>query len=139
MTIPEEREWAIRAALQDSDERVTRLGLLACQEGCPRLLTPLVARLAMNPRMVDELRIQAIRTLGTSRESVALDTLLRLVDGGKTVLGKPRLAPTTPLVVACVRALADAWWANRQAHEVITLARASSDPDLREASRVLRV
>ena len=88
--------------------------------------------------MPDELRIHAVRALGQSRERAALDALLRLVDGGKSVLGKPKLAPPTPIVVAAVRALADVWSADRQASDMLALARGSSDPELRQAAGAVR-
>jgi hypothetical protein len=138
LTLPEERESALRAALEDCDERVARLGLLAYQKGSSRSVTPLVAHIAMHPRMTDELRIHAIRALGQSGERAGLDALLRLADGGKSVLGKPKLAPPTPIVVAAVQALADVWSTDRQASDILALARGSSDPELRQAAGAMR-
>jgi hypothetical protein len=139
MTIPEERELALRAALEDIDGRVARLGLLACQEECPSALAPLAAQIATNPRIVEELRVHAVRALGKSRERVALNTLLQLVAGGKSMLGKPKLAAHTPVVVAAVRALAVAWSTNAQARDMLALADGSSDPEVRQAARTGRV
>ena len=138
LTLPEERESALRAALEDRDERLTRLGLLAYQKRSSRSVTPLVAHIAMHPRMPDELRIHAVRALGQSRERAALDAFLRLADGGKSVLGKPKLAPPTPIVVAAVQALADVWSTDRQASDILALARGSSDPELRKAAGAVR-
>jgi hypothetical protein len=138
LKIKPERESALRAALEDQDERVTRLGLLASQEGFPPALAPLVAQIAANPRIAAEQRLYAVRALAASREPVALDTLLRLVDGGKTLLGRQKLAPQTPIVVAALRALARAWGTNPRAGSVLALARGSSDPELRQAAEVVR-
>jgi hypothetical protein len=138
LTLPEERESALRAALEDGDERVARLGLLAYQERSSHSVTPLVAHIAMHPSMTDELRIHAVWALGQSGERAALDVLLCLADGGKSVLGKPKLAPPTPIVVAAVRVLADVWPTHRQASDVLALARGSSDPELREAAGMVR-
>jgi HEAT repeat protein len=134
LTLPEERESALRAALEDHDKRVTRLGLLAYQQRSSRSVTPLVAHIAMHPHMIDELRIHAIRALGQCRERAALDALLSLADGGKSVLGKPKLAPPTPIVLAAIQALAEVWSTDRQASDVLALARGSSDPVLRQAA-----
>jgi hypothetical protein len=134
LTRPEERESALRAALEDHDERVRRLGLLAYQEQSSRAVTPLVAQMAMHPRMADELRVHAVRALGQSGERGALDALLRLVDGGKTLLGKPKLGPPTPIVLAAVQALAHVWSTDPQASDMLALARGSTDPELRQAA-----
>jgi hypothetical protein len=139
LTLPEERESALRGALEDRDERVARLGLLAYQQRSSRSVTSLVAHIAMRPRVTDELRIHAVRALGQSGERAALDTLLRLADGGKSVLGKPKLAPCTPIVLAAVQAIADAWSTDRQASDILALARGSSDPELRQAAGAVRV
>ena len=68
LTIPEEREIAVAAALEDADERITRVGLMALQEDFQPAFTSRVAQLAMNPRLVEELRVHAVRALGKSRE-----------------------------------------------------------------------
>jgi hypothetical protein len=75
-----------------------------------------------------------VRALGQSRERAALDALLRLVDGGKSVFGRPKLAAPTPIVVAAVRALVEAWSTDPKAGDMLTLARGSSDPQLRLAA-----
>lgn len=134
LTIPDEKDDALTAALEDSDARIVRLGLLALQQECPPSFVSLVALAATNPQNPDELRVHAVRALGQSRERAALDTLLRLVDGGKSVLGKSKLAPRTAVVVAAVRALAVTWGHDSRAREMLSLALFSADPDLRHAS-----
>ncbi len=135
LTIPEEREIAVAAALEDADERITRVGLMALQEDFQPAFTSRVAQLAMNPRLVEELRVHAVRALGKSRERSALDALLQLVDGGRSVLGRQRLAPRTPIVVAALRVLAVAWASNPRAGNLLSLALRSSDADMRQAAR----
>jgi hypothetical protein len=138
LKLPEQRESALRVALEDRDQRVTRLGLLACQQRCPRAVTPMVAYIAMHPAITEELRIHAVRALGQSGERAALDALLHLVDGGKSILGKPKLAPPTPIVLAAIRALADVWSTDPRANDMLALARGSSDPELRQAAGAVR-
>ena len=46
---------------------------------------------------------------GTRASRCASIRLLRVVDGGRSVLGKPKLAARTPIVVAALRALAVGW------------------------------
>ena len=138
LMIPEERELAVAAALEDTDGRTVRLGLLALQEECAPWFAPRVALIAANPHAAEELRVHAARALGHTREPVALDTLLRVVDGGRSVLGKPKLAARTPLVVAALRALAVGWQSDSRARDMLSLALASSDADLRQAAQAPR-
>jgi len=138
LTIPDERDAALAAALEDHDGRITRVGLLALQEAFPYSLATRVAHIATNPRVIEELRVHAVWALAKSRESVALDTLLQLVDGGRSVLGKPKLAPRTPIVLAALRALANGWSSSPRARDALTLALGSSDPDVRQAARADR-
>lgn len=138
LTVPEERQLALRTALDDIDLRIMRLGLVTLQQECSPEMAALVVKVAANPRVVEEVRVHAVRALGKSRARVALDTLLQLVDGGRTLLGKPRLAPRSPLVMAAVRALADAWPADVRAAGMLALAAGSSDPEVRQAARPAR-
>ena len=138
LTIPEEKELAVAAALEDADGRTVRLGLLALQDECAPWFAPRVAIVAANPHAAEELRVHAVRALGHSREPVALDTLLRVVDGGRSVLGKPKLAARTPVVVAALRALAVGWRSDARARDMLSLALGSSDPELRQAAQAPR-
>jgi hypothetical protein len=93
---------------------------------------------AANPHTPEELRVHAVRALGRSREPVALETLLRIVDGGRSVLGKPKLAVRTPVVVAALRALAVGWRSDSRARDMLSLALESSDSDIRQAAKAPR-
>ncbi len=132
--VPAEREAALKHALADHDARILRVGLAAAQRDCPRGVARLVIGVAHNPKMSDDLRVLAARALARCREGIARDALLKLVDGGKTLLGRPRLAPPTPLCVAAVRALAEGWAKDPAASAALQLAAASPDPDLRQAA-----
>jgi hypothetical protein len=124
----------VEAALQDPDPRVARLGLGEVQRKCPGPLTPIVAGIAVDSRVGEDLRILAVRALGRSGDQSGRDALLHLVDGGRTLLGRPRLAAPTPICVAAVRALAEGWRRDSIAALVLTLARSSSHPELRQAA-----
>src|SRR6185436_9713964 len=104
LAIRDEREPALRAALDDADPRIVRLGVLAAQLDCPPSVIPAIARLAHNARLDDELRQLAIRALGRSADARARDALLQLVDGGRTLLGRAKLAPTGPECIAALGA-----------------------------------
>lgn len=133
LNLQDQRESGIHSALSDSDERVRRLGLVACQIDCPRPMIPLVASLAANAQVGPELRMLAVKVLGSCRERQALDTLLSLVNGGTTWLGKPKLAARSAVVLASLRALSGAWAADAEAKRLLDLARQSSDPEFRQA------
>jgi len=133
LTFPDERESGLRAALEDADQRITRLGLRACQDDCPRTLLPLIANVATNPQISDDLRIHAVTLLGRSHERQALGALIRLVHGGTTMLGRPKLGPRSLLLLQALRALRE-WASDADASQFLALARRSSDPDIRQAA-----
>jgi hypothetical protein len=136
LTLPAEREVALRRALEDDDPRVLHIGLAALQEGCPSSMASLVVRVATDPKAADDLRVLAVRGLGRSRECFeCLRGLLHLVDGGRTFLRRRRLAPRTPILLAALRALADGWSAHPDAKPLLACATASSDPEIRQAVR----
>ena len=64
LTLPAERGLALRTALEDRDLRIVRVGLAALQHECPRPVVTLVADLALNEKMIEELRVLAIRVSG---------------------------------------------------------------------------
>jgi hypothetical protein len=136
LTLPAERDLALRTALEDDDRRIVHMGLAALQEGCPPALADAVVRVATDPRVPDELRLLAVRALGRSREcSPCLRGLLDLVDGGKTLLGRPKLARRTPILLEALRVLADTWPADPRAASILAVASACPDPDIQQAVR----
>jgi hypothetical protein len=135
VTIPAERDTALRRALEGRDVSILRLGLNAVQHACPPRITPLVAAVAVDAEIAEELRALAVRVLGHAREKAARDALLTLVDGGRTMLGRPRLAPPSRIAVAAVRALSQGWRADRAVTPILVLAAASSDPEFRRAAQ----
>jgi hypothetical protein len=135
LLIRAERDVALRRALAETDIRMLRLGLTAVQQDCPRALTPLVISQAVDAKAADDVRVLATRTLGRTRDLRARDALLQLVDGGRTLLGRPKLAPATTVSIAAIRALADGWSHDPAAAPIIQLAAASADPELRQAAQ----
>lgn len=134
----DERARALPLALVDADAQVLRMAVAECAAGIPASALPLLCRRIADPAVDPELRAQAVRALGVSREPLALRTLVRLADGGRTLLGRRRLAAATPEVVAAVSALAAGWAAHVEAGAVLALARGSGDPLLRAAAAVGR-
>jgi hypothetical protein len=134
LAVPSEREHALGAALADGDPRILRLGLTAIQGGCPSAAARRVVEVAISASTSDEIRVMAARTLGRLRHPEALDGLLQLVEGGRTLLRRPRLAARSPVSLAAIRALADGWSADPRAAVVLSLARASGDHAFRDAA-----
>ena len=135
LTRPLEREEAIQTALWDVDPRVIRVGLAAMGQKCESEVAKQVAYLAASPDFDEEIRLTAVAVLGRLSDPTALETLLSLADGGRTLFGRHRLAAKTPVLVAVIRSLAGAWSADKRAAAMVGLAAATSDPDLVEAAR----
>jgi hypothetical protein len=134
LTLPRERSRALRTALAEEDPRFVRLGLAALQHKCPPELINFVIRIANNPNAADALRTLALQVLGRSRNPEILETLLAMVDGGTTLFGRPRLPPTTPVVLAALSALSEGWSTDQRASAVLALAAQSDDPQVSQAA-----
>lgn len=135
LTSPAEREEAIQTALWDVDPRVIRVGLAAMGRTCELEVAKQVAYLAASPGFDEEIRTTAVAVLGRLSHPPALETLLSLADGGRTIFGRQRLAAKTPLVVAVIRSLAGRWSRDPRAATMVALAAATADPELVEAAR----
>ena len=132
--IPGERERALVGALRDPDPRTVRLALTAALEDCPPSVLPLITEIALEATAASELRVLAIKVLGRVRHTAALNTLLLLVDGGTTWLGRRRLAARSLELLAALMALAASWRGDARAAALLALAAGSNDPDIRNAA-----
>ena len=135
LTLPDERDEAIRTALWDVDPRVVRVGLAAIAQTCEPDVANQVAHLAVARDLDEEIRLTAIAVLGRISDPSALEALVSLADGGRTLFGRQRLAAKTPLLVAVIRSLAGRWSVDKRAAAMVALAAATSDPELVEAAR----
>jgi hypothetical protein len=132
LRLPAEREQAIAAALSDPEALVVSWGLRAVQGRIPPALVPLVARHAAAGAAAD-VRPLALRALGRCRDRMALTCLLEATDGGRTLLGRPRLPAKSRELLAALRALADGWAEEPEAAAVLARAARSEDPEVRAA------
>lgn len=130
---PFEREDAVTAALADGHPRLVHSALSAIQHDCPAPLADAVAGIALDGQGDPELRTLAIRALGQCRDARALDALLTLTDGGKTIFGRQKLAPRSPATIAALRSLAAGWRSHARADARLRLAASADDADLRHA------
>jgi len=131
---PAERDAALSAGLHDADPRVLRLALAVAQQLCPDPLIPLVAALATDRALGSELRLLAIRVLGGSDAPAARAALLQVSAGGRTLLGREKLPPKSPELLATLAALAAGWGKDAAARRVLARAAASRDAEIRAAA-----
>jgi hypothetical protein len=76
----------------------------------------------------------AVRALGRARTPEALEALLKLTDGGRTLLRRRKLPPKRPEFLAALTALASGWATDDRALEVLARAAVSKDADIRNAT-----
>lgn len=105
---PGARVEAVRAALADGHPRLVHAALSAVQESCETELASAVTAVALDESRDRDLRLLAIQACGHCRAALALEALLALTDGGKSLFGRQRLPPDSPIVNAALRALG-AW------------------------------
>jgi hypothetical protein len=134
LTLPNEREPGIHSALNDADARIVHLGLTAIRDECPPALIERLADLALAPESGDDIRLLAVTALGRTRHESALETLLLLSDGGRSLLRRVRLPAKTPVLVAAIRALSHTWSHDPRVAGVLAAAARSSDSELRDAA-----
>ena len=129
-----ERDRVVLHALGDADGRMMRLGLMTALQGVPAGAVPRVIALVNNREVPEDVRIQAIRVLGVARSPQALEVLLSMTDGGRTLFGRSKLPPKSAELLAALRALAKGWGREARAMAVLALAAQSSDPETRAAT-----
>ena len=81
------------------------------------------------------MRSLAIRALGYARPPAALDALLRLASGGRSLFGREKLRAKSPEVLAALMALATGWGRHPRARAVLERAAAANDHEIRAAAR----
>lgn len=134
LRLPGERVAAVKAALADGHPRLVHRGLVEVQHECPATLVDDVAAVALDTDASDDIRALAIRALGRCADVHAVEPLLGLVAGGRSLLGRQKLAAPTPAMRAAVSALAGGWRADPRAEALVRLAETSADPEVRRAA-----
>jgi hypothetical protein len=133
LAMPHERDVGVDAALNDPDPRIVHLGLTAIRDACPPALIDRVIDLALASDLGEDSRLLAVNSLARQRRPDVLEALLQLSIGGRSLLGRTRLLPKTPVLVAVIRALSTTWSDEPRASGVLAAAARSSDPELRQA------
>jgi len=129
---PDHRGPAVTRAASDPDDGIARLALSAAAEECPPALSAKLLDLARNRYRDPDLRAQAIRLLGRRPTPAAGEWLAGLVLQ-RGWLGRRRLAPKSPDVLAALGVLGRLQECPPEAARALRLARASRDPEVRTA------
>jgi hypothetical protein len=127
---PSTRDAALVEALADNDKHVLRTALQAARSDLPESAVSILARRVMDSAFPPEFRVISLFLLGRSGSIHALDTLLAFVAGGKTLFGKPKLAPKSPEMLAALGGLARSWPNEKRASALLELARESKDDQI---------
>jgi hypothetical protein len=134
LRLPAQRDAALVGALRDRDARLVRLGLTMARERCPDAAVPLLVARVSDRSLTTDLRVLAIRALGATGAAAALETLLRLTAGGRTLFGREKLAEKSPELLVALMALASGWSREPRARAALARAAASSDREIRAAT-----
>jgi hypothetical protein len=129
------RAEALTEALEDQDDGVFRSALAVATEQCPPSLGPRLEGIATELGLAPEVRALAIRAVAPLHRPDTLPILLKatVVKGG--LLRRARLREKGPELLAALGALAAHWPHDEDAEQVLALAAASADPQIKNAGR----
>jgi hypothetical protein len=133
MENPALRSATIATALMDKDKSVLRVALQHARTDLPTGAVPGLAKRVTESDFPPEFRVMSLYLLGKSGHVAALDALIAFASGGKTLLGKVKLANKTPEMLAALSGLARSWAADRRAKELLDLAAKSKDDQILNA------
>jgi hypothetical protein len=131
---PGRRDEAILLGLRDHDPQNVHMVLQSARGACPARAVNALSFLVEAPTTPPFLRLPAIRLLGELGSSAALDVLLRLVDGGSSLLGRRKLAPKSSEMLAALASLRG-YRGDKRAAELLAAAESSRDDELRATAR----
>lgn len=134
MRVPEMRDDAVIAAVGDDDDGNLRIGLGAALERCPAAAAGRVRHLLQDPKLQLELRVLAIRVLGSLRTLATRDWLVSqaLTPGGW--FRRRKLVPKSPAMLAVLAALGRGFAQDPGSQLALRLAQESTDPQIRQAA-----
>src|SRR5437867_6233238 len=136
LKLPAERDEALVAGLRDQDPRTLRLalGLAVALQACPDAAVPLLVNRATDRTLSGDLRALAVRALGYTRAPAALETLLQITAGGRTLFGREKLAAKSPELLVALAALATGWRHDPRARARLAIAASSTDGEILNAA-----
>lgn len=132
---PLTHDRALCAALRDADRSVLRAALQHARGKLPDAGVPILAKRVVDGDFPPEFRVMSLHLLGRTNSILALDALLAWAQGGKTLLGRPKVAPKSPEMLAALGALARSWSHDRRAAVLIQTALKSSDEQILAAAQ----
>ena len=128
------RESALLASVNDPDERVAYVGLLAAAQSCPADAAALIRQRVDRGELADgTVRAAAVRAVASRRDDEALAWILARTVTTGGLLRRTRLAPSSPELLASLGALAAHWGDDTRATVAIDLARRSASASFRAA------
>lgn len=125
------RDAAIQQGLADPDPTIVAMMLRATATGCPAGALPLIERILREAAWSLEVRLLAIRVIGSAKTRTAAEHLLSLVQRPRRWWWGSRLAPKSPVLLAALKALADGWASDPKVVPVLTQAARHRDPEIR--------
>ena len=136
LKLPAERDEALVVGLRDQDPRTLRLalGLAVALQACPDTAVPLLVNRAIDRTLPGDLRALAVRALGYTRAPAALETLLQITAGGRTLFGREKLAAKSPELLVALAALATGWRHDPRARARLAIAASSTDGEILNAA-----
>ena len=136
LKLPGGRDEALVAGLRDQDPRTLRLALslAVALQASPDAAVPLLVNRATDRTLAGDQRALAVRCLGYTKAPAALETLLQLTAGGRTLFGRERLAGKSPELLVALAALATGWRDDARARARLGIAASSTDGEIRHAA-----
>lgn len=133
---PAQRGEMIGLALHDVDDRIVRLGLeTGAVSGLPRTALPRLMQVVVQERRPSELRARAVRLLEAFDSPGVRDWLVAHTARRRGLLRRLRLAQKSPEMLAALGVLAARWSSDPRAADILRLARAVDDPQIRAAAK----
>jgi hypothetical protein len=130
---PTERDRAVAMALNDADERILRVGVNEARSRLPETAVAVVIK-RLHEDLPADLRAQLVRLLERARGGNVLEALLRIAAPTRSLLGRPRLAPSSPAMLAALSVLAASWSDERRAAAVLKRAQKAPEAEVRTAA-----
>ena len=130
-------EQAITQAFEDTDRNVLRATLQAARARLPEGAVPVLADRVTRSDFPPEFRVLAVQLLGRSSNPVALEALLHFTQNGKTILGRPKLAPKSPEMLAALSNMARTWPGERRVAALLAAATRAKDTEVADAARIV--
>jgi hypothetical protein len=138
METPAMRDEALVAGVSDRDPSVLRPALQVARSHMPGSAVPALAKRMLDADFPPEFRVLAINLMARSGSVLALEALLHYAQNGKTLMGKPKIAPKSPEMLAALAAIARGWSSERRAAELLNQARRSRDSEIVAAVEQIR-